>query len=252
SVARDTDCRRLSIRGLERDAIAALVEDEMGRALGAQERGLVEELERETAGNPYFLLEMTRDLSERGAFEQGVVRLGEETAEIPESVRDLVRWRLGRLSVKCAETLAVASVVGERFDAAVMGAIASLDDSATVDLLEEAARAGLIAEIRDQPDWWWFSHSLTRRGIADGLSGSRNARLHQRMGNALESRANSSPAELAHHFGGAASIVTAEKAVRYERLAGKRALAEVAAEVALQHYLRALELHDRLGPQDQT
>jgi transcriptional regulator with XRE-family HTH domain len=252
SLARDTNCRRLPVRGLEREAIAALVEAVVGRGVGEREGGLVEELGRQTAGNAFFLLEITRHLSERGVFEHGVVRLGEEPADIPESVRDVVRWRLGRLSERCAEALSVASVVGERFNAAVLGATASLDDAVTVDLLEEAARAGLISEIGDEPDWWWFSHSLTRRVIAGRLSGSRRARLHQQIGNALESRANTSPAELAHHFGAAAGIGSAEKAVLYERLAGKRALAEVAAEVAQRHYRRALELHDRLGPEDRT
>jgi predicted ATPase/transcriptional regulator with XRE-family HTH domain len=252
SLSRDTDCRRLSIRGLERHAIAALLESVLGRAVGKSEDALVVELGRETAGNPFFLTEMARHLSELGAFDKAAFRLGEESAEIPESVRDLVRWRLGRLSGKCTETLSVASVAGERFDAAVLGPVAALDDTATLDCLEEAARAGLIAEIGDEPDRWRFSHSLTRRVIADGLTESRRARLHQRIGNMLESRPDAAPAELAHHFDAAASIGTAEKAVRYERLAGKRALGEVAAEVTVRHYRRALELLDRFGPDDQT
>jgi transcriptional regulator with XRE-family HTH domain/tetratricopeptide (TPR) repeat protein len=252
SLVRDTDRRRLPIRGLERDAIATLLEATVGRAFGERMVTLVEELERETSGNPFFLLEMARHLSALGAFDRDVIQLGESPAEIPDSVRDLVRWRLGRLSAPCSEALSVASVVGERFDAFVLGQAASLADDQIIDLLEEAARAGLIAEIDDEPDWWRFSHSLARRVIADGLSESRRARLHQRIGNALESRHSFPEAELAYHFGAAASIGSAEKAVRYERLAGQRASAEAAAEVAVRHYLRALELLDRFGPDDQA
>ncbi|MGZ6392471.1 MAG: AAA family ATPase, partial [Ktedonobacterales bacterium] len=252
SLVRDTDRRRLPIRGLERDAIATLLEATVGRAFREREVTLVEELERETSGNPFFLLEMARHMSELGTFDREVIQLGESPAEIPDSVRDLVRWRLGRLSAPCSHALSVASVVGERFDAFVLGQAASLEDDAIIDLLEEAARAGLIAEIDDEPDWWRFSHSLARRVIADGLSESRRARLHQRIGNTMESRRSSSEAELAYHFGAAASIGSAEKAVRYERLAGKRASAEAAAEVAVRHYLRALELLDRFGPDDQA
>jgi hypothetical protein len=220
--------------------------------LGAGENALVSDFERETAGNPFFLMAIALHLSEVGRLNQEVFRLSDQPAEIPEAVRDLVRWRVGRLSDGCAETLSVASVLGERFDAAVLGVIAGLDDATTVDVLEEAAGAGLIAEIRDEPDWWWFSHSLTRRVILDGLSASRKTRLHQRIGSVLESRPKTSPAEVAHHFRAAASLGTAEKAVRYERLAGRRALAEVAAEVALRHFTHALELHDRFVPEDQT
>ena len=79
------------------------------------------------------------------------------------------------------------------------------------------------------------------------LSRGRKARLHQRIGETLESRFGVSPAELAHHFGAAASIGSAEKAVRYERLAAERALAEVAAEVAVRHLGGRSQLLDRFG-----
>jgi hypothetical protein len=143
-------------------------------------------------------------------------------------------------------------VIGERFTAALLASAASLEEAATVDLLEEAARAGLIAETYDEPDCWRFSHTLARRVTADKLSRSRKARLYQRIGTTLESRPDVSPAELAHHFGAAASVGSAVKAIRYERLAGKHALAEVAAEVAVRHFKKALELLNRVRPQDRV
>jgi transcriptional regulator with XRE-family HTH domain len=252
SLARDVDCRRLTLRGLERDAVTELLESAVGRVFGERESLMARELERDTAGNPFFLLEMARHLSELGAFDREGARLGETPAEIPESVRDMVRWRLRRVSDGCAEVLETASLIGERFDAALVASAASREDAATVDLLDEAAQAGLIAEIDDEPDSWRFSHSLSRRVTAARLSRGRRARLHQRIGETLESRFGVSPAELAHHFGAAASIGSAEKAVRYERLAGQRALAEVAAEVAVRHLRKALQLLDRFGPRDQA
>jgi transcriptional regulator with XRE-family HTH domain len=252
SLARDVDCRRLTLHGLERDAVTALLEAAVGRVFEERESLMARELERDTAGNPFFLLEMTRHLSDLGAFDREGVRLDQAPAEIPESVRDMVRWRLRRVSEGCAEVLEIASVIGERFDAALVASAASREDAATVDLLDEAARAGLIAEIDDEPDCWRFSHSLTRRVTADRLSRGRRARLHQRIGEALESRFGVSAAELAHHFGAAASIGSASKAVKYERLAGERALAEVAAEVAVRHLRRALQLLGRFGPRDQA
>ena len=252
SLARDVDCRRLTLRGLERDAVTALLQAAVGRAFGERESLMAMELERDTAGNPFFLLEMARHLSDLGAFDQEGARLGQTPAEIPESVRDMVGWRLRRVSDECAEVLEVASLIGERFDAALVASAAARGDAATVDLLDEAARAGLITEIDDEPDSWRFPHSLSRRVTAARLSRGRRARLHQRIGEALESRFGVSPAELAHHFGAAASIGSAEKAVRYERLAGQRALAEVAAEVAVRHLRKALQLLDRFGPRDQA
>lgn len=49
--------------GLDRGAITTLLEATTGRVMGERHLALVEELERETAGNPFFLLEMTRHLS---------------------------------------------------------------------------------------------------------------------------------------------------------------------------------------------
>ena len=85
----------------------------------------------------------------------------------------MIRSRLRRLPDRCVETLAVASLIGERFDARLLASAASLAEPETVDLLEEAAQAGLIAEIDvaetgDEPDCWRFSHSLTRRVTSEG------------------------------------------------------------------------------------
>lgn len=252
SLARDTDCRRLTLRGLEGDAVTALLQAATGRVFGEHGSPVARQLERDTAGNPFFLLEMARHLSDLGAFDTGGVRLGQTPADIPESVRDMVGWRLGRVPDGCAELLEIASLVGERFDAGLVASAAARDDASTVDLLDQAARAGLIVEIDDEPDCWQFSHSLTRRVTAARLSRGRRARLHQRIGETLESRFGVSPAELAHHFGAAASIGSAGKAVACERLAAQRALEEVAAEVAVRHLRRALQLLDRFGPRDQA
>jgi predicted ATPase len=116
SLARDVDCRRLMLRGLERDAVTALLEAAVGRVFGERESLMARELERDTAGNPFFLLEMASHLSDLGAFDREGVRLGETPGEIPESVRDMVRWRLLRVSDGCAEALEIASVIGDRFD----------------------------------------------------------------------------------------------------------------------------------------
>ena len=263
SLSRDIDCRRLPLRGLERHAVATLLECAVGRPFGQRESGMVAMLERETAGNPFFLLEMARHLSESDAFNTdadiGSASLdepGTTPGGIPESARDMIRSRLRQLSDGCAEILAIASLVGDRFDADLLASAASLDDTVITELLEEAARAGLITEIDEgadgEPDHWRFFHSLTRRVTAEELSRSRRARLHHQIGEALESRPGVPPARLAHHFGASARSSTAEKTVGYERLAGERALREVAAEVAVRHFRRALELLDRFGSGDQV
>ncbi len=130
SLSRDIDCRRLTLRGLEHHAVTTLLEDAVGRPFGERESVMVAQLEFETAGNPFFLLEMASHLSEVGAFDRDVVRLGETPAEIPQSIRDMVRSRLRRLPDRCVETLAIASLIGERFDVDLLASAASLADAA--------------------------------------------------------------------------------------------------------------------------
>ena len=253
ALTRDIDCRRVSLRGLDHRAVTDLLEGAVGRPFGDRESVLAAELEWETAGNPFFLLEMARHLSEVGAFDRDEVRLGGTPAEIPQSVRDMIRSRLRRLPGDCVVVLAVGALIGERFDVTLLSTAAGLSDAATVDLLEEAARTGLIAEIDDEPELWRFSHSLTRRVTAEELGRGRRAALHQQIGQTLEDRPGVAAAELAHHFGAAANRGSAQKAVRYGHQAGKQALREVAAEVAVRHFRKALELldlavaHDRAG-----
>ena len=120
SLARDVDCRRLTLRGLERADVTALLEGATGRVFGERESRIARELERDTAGNPFFLLEMARHLSDLGVFDRDGVRLGETQTEVPESIRDMVQWQLQRVSDECAGVLEIASVIGELFDAAVV------------------------------------------------------------------------------------------------------------------------------------
>jgi DNA-binding XRE family transcriptional regulator len=256
SLSRDVNCERITLRGLEHRAVTALLAealsartgraDVQGRPFGEREAQVAAELERDTAGNPFFLLEMARHRVDREGFD----RAGARRDQIPASVQDMITWRLGRVSGPCAEVLEIASVAGERFDAALVAAVAPQRPDATVDLLDEAARAGLITEVDDEPDVWRFSHPLSRRVTADRLTRGRRARVHQQIGEALEARGDAAPAELAHHFGEAASIGSAAGAVRYERQAAGLALKEVAAEVAVSHLRRALQLLGRFGPKD--
>jgi hypothetical protein len=88
SLARDADCQRLALRGLERDAVTGLLEAVAGRPFSGRESAMARDLERETGGNPFFLLEMARHLSELGALCLDAEWPGETLAGIPELVRE--------------------------------------------------------------------------------------------------------------------------------------------------------------------
>ena len=81
------------------------------------------------------------------------------------------------------------------------------------------------------------------------MSAPRRARLHRRVGEALESAsADQQLAALALHFTRAGGPEDDEKAMRYTLAAGEQATAMLAHEEAAIHYARALEVLDRLHP----
>ncbi len=243
---RDRATHRILLRGLEVSAVRDLVERATaGRLLDAE--AVATELQAETGGNPFFVQEIVRHLNDTGDLERAAV--GEAEFDVPDSVRDVVRWRLSRLSNELSEGLSVASVLGQEFDFSVLTIASDIGEERLLDALDEACRAGLAHE--DAADHYVFSHAVVRRTLLDDISVARRLRLHRRVAEALEQQPRPGPlAELAHHYCAAASLGLAPKAIGYARAAGERAMAELAYEAAVHHYKRALEVQQAHHPED--
>jgi hypothetical protein len=101
-----------------------------------------------------------------------------------------------------------------------------------------------------------FSHALVRQTLYEGLTTTRRARLHRRVGDVLEALltgAREPPlAELAYHYCQAARLGDATKAIDYAWRAGDRATQLLMYEDAGRHYLMALEVLDVSTPDDAT
>src|SRR6185503_7598595 len=105
-------------RTVERFLLRGLPETEVHALLVALNGGEVPEdftrsLSRETAGNPFFIKEILRDLLDEGMARRegdrwvGTVDPGE--LRLPESVREVIGRRLARLSDACTKVLTLAS-----------------------------------------------------------------------------------------------------------------------------------------------
>jgi DNA-binding SARP family transcriptional activator len=231
-------------RRAHRTRLVGLTEADVGALLktwnDAAPSALVRAVHAETDGNPFFVGEVLRHLSETtGDMEGG--RFG-----IPEGVRELLRRRLDRLGPDSQRLLHVAAAIGREFDVAVLESIVDLSADAVLDALEELDRAGILVELDRPPGRYRFSHNLVREAIYEDLSPTRRARLHQEVGHAMErlsaGRREVPLAELAHHFAMAAPLGDTERAVDYARRAAEQAVSQVAYDAAIQHYRRALEL----------
>ncbi|HZA21009.1 MAG TPA: AAA family ATPase, partial [Dehalococcoidia bacterium] len=102
--------QRELLLGISQEATGQFIELTVGIRPAPQ---LVETIYAYTEGNPFFLKEMTRLLSERGALR---AMGGPEGLRIPEGVREVIGQRLNRLSASCQQTLSIASVIGREFD----------------------------------------------------------------------------------------------------------------------------------------
>jgi DNA-binding CsgD family transcriptional regulator len=205
---------------------------------------LVETIHAHTEGNPFFLKEMTRLLSERGELRAAEIG-GPEGIRIPQGVREVIGQRLNRLSESCHQMLTIASVIGREFDFRLLCTLSGeTTDEQLLGVIDEALAAHVIEELPEGRERYRFSHALIQQTLAEEVSTSRQVRWHARIGEALEELygvdGEAHAAELAHHFVKAESVLGPDKLVRYSLLAGEGALAAYPYEEALAHFQQGL------------
>ena len=218
----DGTVESIPIGGLDRSSVAALL------AHHGRDPELAGRLRDETNGNPFFVSEL--------------VASGRLTASEP--VRAVIADRVARLSEPAQQVLAVAAVVGQEFSVAVVDRV--VGDA--LDALDEAASAQLLTEVGHGN--YAFAHALVRDTIYEGLGAARRARLHRRVGEALEALGDDDLEALAYHFSEAAADGQAAKAADYALAAGRAAVKRVGYEEAAAHYRRGLHALDQGGRTD--
>jgi predicted ATPase len=232
---------RIVLRGLSREDVARFIEATCGTHPPPE---LVDAVHSQTEGNPLFVTEVVRLLTQEGELTPERLSGSEGwSLRIPEGVREVIGRRLDRLSDHCNEALAVASI-GREFGLDQLDRLLDYSEEQLLQLLEEALAARVIEEVTGAVDRYQFTHSLIQETLAEELSLTRRVRLHARVAEALEALygrdSDQHAAELAHHFAQAQTLLGPDKLVRYSLAAGEAALATSAHEQALAHLERAL------------
>jgi tetratricopeptide (TPR) repeat protein len=250
---------RLTLSRLPEEDVSAML-----RALSGQEPpdALVRVIYRETEGNPFFVEEVYRHLSEEGKLFDAEGRwrsdLRVSELDVPEGVRLVIGQRLERVCEDCRRVLTAAAVVGRGFSFELLEALGDVGADVLLDAIDEAERAHLIISTADGPEARFsFAHELIRQTLVTGLSLPRRQRRHLRVAEAMERlyahALEEHAADLAHHFYQAGSAADPEKTVRHLALAGDQAMEAAAFEDALRHYDDAFSLQpadDRRGRAD--
>ena len=210
------------VPGLDQGDVAAMLE---GRA------ELAAEVHRCTAGNPFFVHQLVRHLTETGSGSLA-------GAGVPAGIHWVVRRRLALLGTGTWRSLTVAAVIGHRFDGGLVGHVTGLGEQAALEALESACAARLVTELPDGGGFA-FIHDLVREAIYAQLGANRRVLLHRAIADGLEALAPGSAGELARHYR-AAGPSARGKAVHYAVRAAEAAAAQLAHDDAARHYDDAL------------
>jgi tetratricopeptide (TPR) repeat protein len=230
---------RLSLQGLEVNDVEAYVQGVTGQQTSHSAAARLCIL---TGGNPFFLDEVLRLVDPEGLAEDssGPVR------PVPEEIRVLLRRRLADLSPDAIGALGVAAVAGREFQLKALERTTDLGVARLLDVLDEAAEAGVIHEDPALPRHYAFVHELVRETLYEDLAPVTRLGLHARIGAVLQEayRSDLDPhlAEIARHLAAAVPLGDAEPAIDFLVRAGDRAAEQLAYEEAGVHYERALAL----------
>jgi tetratricopeptide (TPR) repeat protein len=245
---------RMSLTGLEAADVVQIMEAAAGHRMDETGLALGREIATETDGNPFFVAELLRHLSESGVLAQrddGRWELKGPLSELgmPQSVREVIGRRVERLGEKTRGVLTVAAVIGREFDVDLLERVAREDEEELLDVLDGAVESSLLVESASRPGRFAFAHALINHTLYEEHGATRRARLHLRIAEALEDICGSDPgprlAELAHHWSAATASIDPSKAVDYSRRAAERALAELAPNEAVKWFAHALELDEQ-------
>jgi predicted ATPase len=200
---------------MDPDEVAALAEEVIGTPPGPT---LLQAL-KGAAGNPLFVMELLAALSSEGAIEVREGRAELPQFVLPPSLRLLILRRLGTLSIETIEALRVASILGSSFSLADLSTILARPTSALVSLIQEAVRAGVLAEVDKRLA---FRHELVREAVYVDLPVSVRQGLHAQAGRALAA-AGAMPSQVAAQLTVGASPGDPE-AIQWLRRAAREAV----------------------------
>lgn len=254
---REQGVERLRLRGLDDLALLELLAELAGGDLPADAADLRDALAAETDGNPFFVAEILRHLTETGALfsdADGNWNASPDLRDqgLPVSVREVIGQRVSRLGDPTHRVLSHAAVIGREFDLDLLAEVVDSDVDVVLDLVELALGVGLVEDI--SPGVFSFTHALVEHALYEELTPTRRSRIHRAVAVAIEASTDDvseAAASLARHWTAATIPHDAHRAVQYAAMAGDQALDQLAPEEALRWYSQALEQLDR-APDDPT
>jgi len=235
--------RRILLGPLDVDEVAELVRRESGREPDA---GAARRIHARTAGNPYFVRELSRFHARSGTLSADAAT----EAGVPSTVRDVVRDRLADLDESTEQLLQLAALIGREINLGLLARVADVDVPACLDRLSPLDGRGLLEPTPGDPYSFRFPHDLVRESVAETTPPSRATHLHLRIADALESADpdDESVAErLAYHLWSAGPLADSARTAGALVRAGSCAATKCALEAAERQLRAAVKISRTAG-----
>jgi len=231
----------LALQPLSGAEITRVVEARLGADKFPEE--LARLVAEKAEGNALFAEEIVSFLLERRLILRDGIDFDAAAlaSALPASVQSLLNARIDRLSQRDRALLQAAAVIGRRFDAELLRAVAEADPAGPLDT---AAALDLVH--RDQKSGGYsFKHALVRDALYQSLLTAPRAALHLKVAEEVERRSGNRIEEvvqvLAHHY---ARTNLADKAFFYLSGAGRQSLEVYSLDEADRQFRQALRLVD--------
>ncbi len=220
-------------------AIQPLSQSQIGVLVSYLPKEVVESIQIQAAGNPFFAEELARYVGAQVDADM------QQRHSLPDAVTALLERRLGRLSHDCQTLLGKAAVLGGSFELRQLLPMTNeYSEDTVLDLLDEVLREGLLTEEGTGAHiLYHFWHPLIVSHLYERLSAARRAQLHRRAAEAIKATQSAATQEkvaaaVFNHLrkgGGDTQDIT-----YYAELAGNQAYLLTAYSEAQYYYLQAI------------
>ncbi len=243
---RETGVERIALRGLDGDELLDYLTSAGGRELTDDGVAFAHQLSDLTAGNPFFVSQMLRHLSETNALVQQEGRwiagpVDPSGSGVPEGVREVIGRRLSALDPRADHLFSVAAAIGSEFDLATLAKVADVGEGDALDMLDDGLQRSLLVEEPGRYGVYRFAHALVRQTLLEELSTTRRLQLHRAIASTVAAAHPERVEVIAFHYSEAAGAGMAADAVEWSTRAADRAVQRLAYESSVDWYAKALE-----------
>lgn len=199
----------------------------------------VDFLYQKTGGNPFFVEELLKYLSE-----ESIGEAVPKIREVPQSIHAVLQRRLDTLAPETKEILTCGALVGDEFEFEVLQKVQDRPRSKVLDAIEMGVKAHVVSESFEAgEERYRFVNSLMADVLYSGIGKARRRLWHGQVGEALEElyagRLKQLNGRLTYHFERGERW---EKALQSALRSAKQAKEDYANHEAIRLYRKAREI----------